>query len=135
MSYSKDLRERAVRYRLEGHTLEETAKVFGVGKTAVGNWVKKWKETGDLSDKELQRKAKKLPPEKLLAYVEKHPDAFQGEIGKVFGCSDAAVSKAFRRLGITRKKNAPLSGAKPGRGHSLSKQDTGYPKRKDCLYR
>ena len=112
MSYSKDLRERAVRYRLEGHTLEETAKVFGVGKTSVGNWVKKWKETGDLSDKELQRKAKKLPPEKLLAYVEEHPDAFQGEIGKVFGCSDVAVSKAFRRLGITRKKKRLVIGSK-----------------------
>lgn len=104
MSYSKDLRERAVSYRLEGHTLEETARVFKVGKTAVGNWVKKYEATGNLSDKELQRKPKKLPPEELLAYVEEHPDAFQWEIGKVFGCSDVAVSKAFKRLGITRKK-------------------------------
>ena len=121
MSYSKDLRERAVSYRLEGHTLEETAKVFGVGKTAVNNWVKKYKVTGDLSDKELHRKPKKLPPEELLAYVEEHPDAYQGEIGKVFGCSDVAVSKAFKRLGITCKKNAPLSGTKRRRCNSLSK--------------
>ena len=121
MSYSKDLRERAVRYRLEGHTLEETAKVFGVGKTAVNNWEKRYKETGDLSDKELHRKPKKLPPEELLAYVEENPDAFQREIGNVFGCSDVAVSKAFKRLGITRKKNAPLSGTKRRRGNSLSK--------------
>ena len=104
MSYSKDLRERAVRYRLEGHTLEETAKVFGVGKTAVNNWEKRYKETGDLSDRELHRKPKKLPPEELLAYVEENPDAFQKETGKVFGCSDVAVSKAFKRPGITRKK-------------------------------
>ena len=104
MSYSKDLRERAVSYRMEGHTLEETAKLFKISKTAVGNWVKKYKETGDLSDKELHRKAKKLPPEELLAYVKEHPDAFQEEIGKAFGCSDVAVSKAFKRLGITRKK-------------------------------
>ena len=32
MYKSKDLREAAVRYRIEGHTLVETAKVFGVGK-------------------------------------------------------------------------------------------------------
>ena len=34
MYRSKDLREAAVRYRMEGHTLIETAKVFGVGKTS-----------------------------------------------------------------------------------------------------
>ena len=104
MSYSKDLRERAVKYRQEGHTLEETGKVFGVGRATVGEWVKKYEATGDLSNKELHRKAKKLPPEQLRAYVAEYPDAYQREIGEAFGCSDRAVSKALDRLKITRKK-------------------------------
>ena len=48
MSKSKDLREAAVKYRLSNHTLEETAEVFGVSKSAVSSWVQKYKETGDL---------------------------------------------------------------------------------------
>lgn len=50
MSKSKDLREAAVRYKNEGHTCEETARVFGVVKSSIHRWVKKYKETGDLSN-------------------------------------------------------------------------------------
>ena len=67
MYRSKDLREAAVRYRMEGHTLIETAKVFGVGKTSVSRWEKQYAETGDLSNKPLNRGFKKIEPEKLKA--------------------------------------------------------------------
>lgn len=104
MSYSKDLRERVVKYRLSGHTIKETCEVFGVGNYAVGKWVKQYKETGDLSNKPLNRGFKKIDPEKLKAYIAEHPDAYQREIAEVFECSAVAVGKAMKRLGITRKK-------------------------------
>ena len=59
MYRSKDLREAAVRYRMEGHTLIETAKVFGVGKTSVSRWEKQYAETGDLSNKPLNNRPRK----------------------------------------------------------------------------
>ena len=104
MSYSKDLREQAVKYRKGGHTLRETSEVFGAGETAISRWDKQYDSTGELSDQELHRQARKLPPEKLASYVSEHPDAYQREIAEVFGCSDTAVSKALKRQGITRKK-------------------------------
>ncbi len=104
MSYSKDLRERVVKYRLTGHTIKETCKVFCVGNYAVSKWVKQYKETGDLSNKPLNRGFKKIDPEKLKAYIAEHPDAYQKEIAEVFKCSSVAVGKAMKRLGITRKK-------------------------------
>ncbi len=51
MSYSKDLRERAVKYYMSGYTLKETSEVFEVGINTISQWVKKYKETGDLSNK------------------------------------------------------------------------------------
>ena len=104
MSKSKDLREAAVRYQKEGHTYEETAKVFGVVKSTVHRWVKQYEETGDLSDKPVKRGYKKINPEKLKAYVAEHPDDTQEEVALVFGCCPKAISKAYKRLGITRKK-------------------------------
>lgn len=104
MSYSIDLRERVVKYRLEGHTIKETCEVFGVGNYAVSKWVKQYKETGDLSNKPLNRGFKKIDPEKLKAYISEHPDAYQKEMAEVFGCSAEAIRKALKRLGITRKK-------------------------------
>ena len=105
MSKSKDLRETAVKYHLEGHTVIETAKTFGVGKTSIVNWVKKYRETGDLSDKPIKRNFKKIDPEKLKSYVKEHPDAIQKEIAKEFNCAQSAIWKALKRNGITRKKD------------------------------
>ncbi len=104
MSYSKDLRERVVKYRLAGYTIKETCEVFGVGNYAMSKWVKQYKETGDLSNKPLNRGFKKIDPEKLKAYISEHPDAYQKEMAEVFGCSAEAIRKALKRLGITRKK-------------------------------
>ena len=49
--YSIDLRERAVKYLLDGHTPAETSKVFSVGKTALWRWKKQFEEQGNLEDK------------------------------------------------------------------------------------
>ena len=104
MSRSVDLREAAVAYYEEGHTLIETGKVFKVGKTAVSNWVRKKRETSDLHNKPLNRGFKKIDSEKLKTYVKEHPDATQKEMAEAFGCCNQAISKALRRCGITRKK-------------------------------
>ena len=104
MGKSIDLRKAAVEYHLMGHTLKETSEIFGVGKSTISEWTKKYKETGDLSNKPLNRSFKKIDPEKLREYVKNHPDATQQEMAEVFNCSDSAIGKALRKNKITRKK-------------------------------
>ena len=105
MSYSEDFRKRVMEYLDEGHTWSQAQDAFKISTTALNSWRQKYKETGECKDSALlPRKAKKLDAEKLRAYVKEHPDAYLKEIGEAFGCSDTAVRKAFRRLGITRKK-------------------------------
>jgi putative transposase len=103
MAYRKDLRIKANEYLDARHTRREARKTFGISFTAMNSWRKKYK-AGDLSDKPVCRSFRKLDPEKLKAYVAEHPDAYLQEIGDASGCSDTAVLKAFRRLGITRKE-------------------------------
>ena len=69
MSYSTDLRERVVKYRLAGYTIKKTCEVFVVENYAVSKWVKQYKETGNLSNKPLNRGLKKIDSEKLKAYI------------------------------------------------------------------
>lgn len=109
MSKSIDLREAAVAYHEAGHTIEETAEVFQVGKSTISEWKKKKKETGNLNKKPLNRTFKKIDPEKLKAYVKAHPDATQQEMADEFGCSNQAISKALKRNKITRKKRQPTT--------------------------
>ena len=105
MGYSVDLRMKAVKHRMEqSSSCADTAKAFGVGRSTVQSWVQRYEETGDLSDKPLSRKPKKIDPETLRAYVREHPDDTQREMADAFHCSNQAISKALKRLKITRKK-------------------------------
>lgn len=113
MAYSEDYRIRVNEYLDEGHTWAEARETFKISMTAISSWRKKYKETGEVKDEPPRRKGfKKLEPEKLRAYVKEHPDAYLKEIGEAFGCSDTAVMKAFKRLGITRKKRRSAIGNK-----------------------
>jgi len=51
-----------------------------------------------------QALVKKINPDKLKDYVAQHPDAYQKEMAREFGCSQSAIQKALKRLKITRKK-------------------------------
>ena len=104
MSYSEDLRKKVIGFLVLGNSQREAARVFGINLTTVNERHKKYQETGDLKNKPLNRTFKKIDPEKLRKYISDHPDAYLKEIGDVFGCSDTAVQKALKRLGLTRKK-------------------------------
>jgi len=105
MAYSGDFRIKVMEYLDGGQTQREARSTFNISLTAINSWRQKYKKTGEVKDDPRpQRKHKKLDPEKLKIYVQEHPDAYLKEIGEAFGCSDTAVQKAFKRLGITRKK-------------------------------
>ena len=104
MSYSEDYRKITIKYRQEGHTLEETKKIFKVSIATIRAWEKQFKEKGDFKPKVPNRPFKKIDPEKLKEYVQQHPDAYLKEMAEQFHCSSEAVRKALKRLKITRKK-------------------------------
>jgi len=104
MSYPVKYRERVLEYRQEGHTLEETSRVFKAAVSTIRKWEKQRKETGTLTPKVPRRPFKKIDPLKLRAYVDQHPDAYQKEIALEFHCAQSAIQKALKRLKITRKK-------------------------------
>lgn len=107
MSYPVIYRKRVIEYRQEGNTLEETGRVFKIAVSTIQGWEKQLKEKGDLENRPLNRTFKKIDPEKLKEYIKEHPDAYIKEIAEVSDCSTTAVQKAFKRLGITRKKRRP----------------------------
>lgn len=109
MSKSKDLKEAAVKYYMSGHKLVETAEIFRVSKSAVSSWVKQYKETGDLSNKPLNRGFKKIDPEKLIEYVQKHPDATQKEMSEYFrACSHKKSIKNHCKHNYRQKNRVQL---------------------------
>ena len=104
MSYPEKYRMRTLEYRLEGHTLDQTHKVFKVAVVTIRKWEKKLREEGTLAKRPVRRPFKKIDPDKLKEYVRAHPDAYLREIAKDFNCTEGAIRKALKRLKITRKK-------------------------------
>lgn len=109
MSYPEKYRKRTIEYRREGHSLKETSKVFKVAISTIRNWEKQWREEGKLTPKPVKRTFKKIDPDRLKAYVMEHPDAYQKEIAKEFGCAQSAIQKALVRLNLTRKKRPRIT--------------------------
>ena len=113
MAYDRDLRLRAIKYTEEGHTLAQAAAVFKVNIGTLIGWRKRYRATGDVKMKIRCPVNKKIIPEKLIKYVQEHPDAYLKEIAEVFGCHPSSVLKRLRKLGITRKKRVHFTKNKP----------------------
>ena len=112
MSYDRDLRLRALEYAKEGHSLTQTASVFKINISTIIAWKRRDEATGDVKIKVRCPVNKKIIPEKLIKYVEEHPDVYLKEIAEVFGCHPSSVLKRLRKLGITRKKRAHFTRSK-----------------------
>jgi transposase len=104
MGYDKKLRERVFAHVDAVKTQEEVRKMFGLGVNTITQWKKLRAERGSLENRPLERKHKKVDPEKLRNYLEQNPESFDYEAGAEFGCSGEALRQARNKHRITRKK-------------------------------
>ena len=116
------------RYPGSGDAYAQTGKIFDVD----GSNVQRYKETGDLFDKPLNRSFKKIDPVKLETYVKEHPNATQQEIADEFHCSNQAVSKALKRLGVTRKKTRRYKERRREEVEAYEETPEDFPEEKRC---
>jgi transposase len=79
-----------------------------VSERAIFAWKKKLKVTGNLERAPLNRKYRKLDPERLVKYVGKCPDAYQRKMASEFKVSTSCIGKVLRKLKITIKKDQSL---------------------------
>ncbi|MDR0919768.1 MAG: IS630 transposase-related protein, partial [Oscillospiraceae bacterium] len=61
MAYSKDLREKVLKYR-EKHSLEKTHEVYEISVSTIRDWERLKNENGNLNKRPLNRTFKKIDP-------------------------------------------------------------------------
>ena len=126
------VRELAVKYR-ENHSIKETCEAFEISATALNKWVNRYKQTGSLANKVLNRKHKKTEREKLLKDVQERPDDFNCERAQRFTCSAEAIRLAMKKLKITQKKDSNLRcGQRDGKAGVFRKSKSNS-KRNYCI--
>lgn len=103
MTYSYDLRKKALDYIEKGGSRQLASEIFGVTTRTIQNWIHRQK-LGILPAKIRRSSPSKIDNDKLRKYIEEHPDHYLREIAKAFGSTLQAVFYACKRLKITLKK-------------------------------
>lgn len=120
-TYHIDLRKRAIALYESGKEQKEVCELLNISLRTLYNWMCLKERKGDISPKPRTgpRSSRKITPEGLTAYFEKHPDAFLKEAAAHFKVWPNAVRMACIKFGITRKKNDPLQRALRGKKASI----------------
>lgn len=105
MSHSKDLREKAVKYVENGGSIKDACHLFEVSRSSFQRWRNLKNQTGFLHPKSRIKSPYKIDNEELIAYINRHPDAYLSEIASYFNVTSGCISIALKRLKITRKKS------------------------------
>ena len=108
MTYSTDLRKKVLQFIEECGSITEAARVFGISKPTIYNWLKLNKKEGSVAPKRPRRPWRKIIPSVLMDLLEKHPDWTLKQYGEYFGMTQPSMSNAFARLKITQKKDFAL---------------------------
>jgi transposase len=104
MAYEIKYKKRAIEYHEEGNSTRKTAKTFGISPNTLNKWLKEYREQGGFTVKPRPANNTKLTEEALLTYFADNGDSYQEEAAKHFGVSQSGISRALKRLKITRKK-------------------------------
>ena len=101
MSYSVDMRERAVSYVRSGGQAKEASRLYKVARSTLYRWL----NATDLQPKPAKVRKRKLDKEDLRAHVRDNPDALLRERAKHFGVHINAIWVALRQMQIVKKND------------------------------
>lgn len=101
MTYSIDMRERAVEFVRDGGTQAECCRLFKIDPKTLYHWLR----AKDLSPKRHGPRRRKLSKQALAAHVRDYPDALLRERAAHFGVSHQSVWVALRAMDIGKKND------------------------------
>lgn len=103
MTYSLDLRNKALKFIEDGGTWISASQTFGVAIRTLAHWLRR-KKQNNLPPKARPTGSYKINEIRLKDYIAKNPDAYLREIAEEFGTTIPAVFYACRRGKINLKK-------------------------------
>jgi transposase len=122
-TYSRDLRERIIAARRDGHSAEEVARLFRVCRRSVERYWKKYQTTGAVEPKQrggYRRSCLEGHDRSLRAWIGEKKDLTLAELQARIAqdlsvkVGITALWHRLERLGLSYKKNAARRRARPG---------------------
>ena len=107
MSYSLDLRKKALEYLDTVGNRQKVVEAFNISLQVLERWIRRRGENC-LPAKQRKSSPSKINDQQLRLFVREHPDAYLREIAEKFGITLQAGFYACKRLKISLKKR-PLT--------------------------
>jgi len=113
--YSYDLRRKVIdAIELDGMKRCEASEHFRISRNTINLWLRRKAETGDVQAKARQHTGhshKLTDWEKFRAFAQKHRAQTQAEMAELWegDISDRTISRALKKLGLTRKKRLTVT--------------------------
>lgn len=102
MSYSLDIRQRAVFQVAEGMARADVCRLFKIAPKTLYNWL----HAKDLQSKPARTRRRKIDKQALIAHVRDYPDALLRERAEKFDVDPSAIHYALRKMKIVKKNDA-----------------------------
>ena len=102
MSYSIDMRERAVKFVRDGGSQVEASRLFGVDRKTIYHWLHR----KNLAPAPCKPRHRVIDKAQLTSHVRVHPDALLRERALEFGVTPSGMWRALRALGMRKKNDA-----------------------------
>ena len=102
--YSLDLRERVIKFIVEGNTQTMAAKVFTLNLSTVSRWYLRHRKEGYCNPRKRLEAKSKIDKESLKSYIAKNPNATLQEVSREYGISLWGIYYWLKKLGFSYKK-------------------------------
>jgi hypothetical protein len=110
--YSVDLRKRVLEYIEETKDKTKASQLFKVRIATIYRWIARKTQTGNLEPSPSKAYKKKIDDQKLITYLEEHPDHFLSEIAAHFRTTLQAIFMLCNDSKSHEKKDYALQGKK-----------------------
>jgi transposase len=113
--YSYDLRRKVIdAIELDGMKRCAASEHFRISRNTINLWLRRKAETGDVQAKVRQHTGhshKIVDWEKFRAFAQKHRDKTQAQMVELWegDISDRTISRALKKIGVTRKKRLTVT--------------------------
>ena len=123
MSYSLDLRKKALEYLDTVGNRQKVVEAFNISLQVLERWIRRRGENC-LPAKQRKSSPSKINDQQLRLFVREHPDAYLREIAEKFGITLQAEFYVCKRLKISLKKDPLLRREKKRRIHRRARKNS-----------
>lgn len=108
MSYSSDMRGRALKLISSGKKISDVSEAFGIHRQTLHRWLRETKRGQTRAGRPGPRGNRLVCEKALRQAIKARDDARLIELADHFGVHPSTISKALKRMGVSRKKNVAV---------------------------